>query len=123
MDHAELAKAFGAFFAVMNPFVNLPIFLGLTTGFSVAQQRILAVKVFFFSAIMSAIVLLAGAAIIGFFGVTVNQFRIAGGAVLVKIAWSMLNGTGITSTMAAMRNSSRWRPAFPASHFIPLRFQ
>jgi multiple antibiotic resistance protein len=97
MDHAELAKAFGAFFAVMNPFVNLPIFLGLTTGFSVAQQRILAVKVFIFSAIMSAVVLLAGSAIIGFFGITVNQFRIAGGAVLVKIAWSMLNGTGISS--------------------------
>lgn len=27
MDTALLVKAFGAFFAIMNPFVNLPLFL------------------------------------------------------------------------------------------------
>ncbi len=97
MNYAELTKAFGAFFAIMNPFVNLPIFLALTAGFSVAQQRTLAVKIALFSAIMCAIILLAGQKIIGFFGITVDQFRIAGGAVLAHIAWSMLNGNSITS--------------------------
>ncbi|MBB3995547.1 hypothetical protein GGR95_003204 [Sulfitobacter undariae] len=28
MDYDELAKAFGAFFAIMNPFVNLAILRG-----------------------------------------------------------------------------------------------
>jgi multiple antibiotic resistance protein len=97
MDYSELTKAFGAVFAIMNPFVNLPIFLALTAGFTVAQQRTLAVKITFFSAIMCAIILLAGQQIIGFFGITIDQFRIAGGIVLAHIAWSMLNGQNIAS--------------------------
>ncbi|PID36810.1 MAG: antibiotic resistance protein MarC [Rhodobacterales bacterium] len=92
MDKIELTKAFGAFFAIMNPFVNLPVFLALTTGFTVAQQRQLAAKITLFSAIMCAVILLGGQAIIGFFGITVDQFRIAGGVVLAHIAWTMLNG-------------------------------
>ena len=97
MDYSELTKAFGAFFAIMNPFVNLPIFLALTAGFTVGQQRTLALKITFFSAIMCAVILFAGQKIIGFFGVTIDQFRIAGGAVLAHIAWSMLNGGNIAS--------------------------
>ena len=97
MDAAELTKAFGAFFAIMNPFVNLPIFLALTAGFTIAQQRVLAVKITCFSAIMCAVILFAGQKIIGFFGVTIDQFRIAGGVVLAHIAWSMLNGGNIAS--------------------------
>lgn len=97
MDLAELTKAFGAFFAIMNPFVNLPIFLSLTSGFTVAQQRSLAFKTTVFSAIMCAIILLAGQQIISFFGIGIDGFRIAGGIVLGHIAWSMLNGHDITS--------------------------
>ncbi|MCQ0094061.1 MarC family protein [Roseovarius sp. M141] len=97
MDFTELTKAFGAFFAIMNPFVNLPIFLALSAGFSVAQQRVLAVKVTIFSAIMCVVILFAGQKIISFFGISVDQFRIAGGAVLAHIAWTMLNGGSIAS--------------------------
>lgn len=32
MDFADLSKAFGAFFAIMNPFVNLPVFLARLRG-------------------------------------------------------------------------------------------
>lgn len=92
MDQTDLLKAFGAFFAIMNPFVNLPIFLALTSDFSVAQQRQLAIKVTLFAAIMAAVILVAGQQIISFFGISVDQFRVAGGAVLAHIAWSMLNG-------------------------------
>jgi multiple antibiotic resistance protein len=97
MDYITLTKAFGAFFAVMNPFVNLPIFLALTNEFSVPQQRVLATKVAVFSAFMCAVILLAGHAIISFFGITIDQFRVAGGVVLAHISWSMLNGRGISS--------------------------
>jgi multiple antibiotic resistance protein len=46
---------------------------------------------------MCAIILFAGQQIIGFFGISIDQFRIAGGIVLAHIAWSMLNGQEITS--------------------------
>lgn len=97
MDFAFLAKAFGAFFAIMNPFVNLPIFLSLTNGYSVKEQRSLAIKIALFSLIMCAIILVAGKQIIGFFGITVNEFRVAGGIVLAHIAWNMLNGSESSS--------------------------
>jgi multiple antibiotic resistance protein len=97
MNYVDLMKALGAFFAIMNPFVNLPIFLALTAGFTVSQQRFLALKVTLFSAVMCAVILVAGKAIIGFFGITIDQFRLAGGAVLAHIAWSMLNGGGIAA--------------------------
>ncbi|MEP2715017.1 MarC family protein [Pseudophaeobacter sp.] len=97
MDYAELTRAFGAFFAVMNPFVNLPIYLALTAEYSILQQRRLAIKVTVFCTAMCIIILVAGQQIIGFFGVSIDQFRIAGGVVLAHIAWSMLNGQDITS--------------------------
>jgi len=92
-----MIKAFGAFFAIMNPFVNLPIFLSLTNGFSVEDQRRLSLKITLFSAIMCGVLLIAGQKIIEFFGITVDEFRIAGGLVLMHIAWSMLNGSSIAS--------------------------
>jgi len=97
MDAALFAKAFGAFFAIMNPFVNLPIFLSFTTGYSVKDQRSLAIKIALFSAIMCIIILLAGQQIITFFGITVDGFRIAGGIVLAGISWGMLNGSESTT--------------------------
>lgn len=93
MDYTLVAKAFGAFFAIMNPFVNLPIFLSLTSGFSIKEQRSLAVKIAIYSFVMCVVILFAGQQIINFFGITVNEFRIAGGLVLAHIAWSMLNGS------------------------------
>jgi len=97
MDSGEIAKAFGAFFAIMNPFVNLPIFLSLTSTYSVSQQRTLATKVAIICAAMCAIILLVGDYILSFFGITIDQFRIAGGIVLGHISWSMLNGASAKS--------------------------
>ncbi|MFT8585696.1 MarC family protein [Acetobacter papayae] len=97
MDHTEIIKALGTFLAVMNPFLSLPVFLAMTAGFSAGQQRALAFKVTVYSAIMCLIILLAGQKIIGFFGITIDQFRVAGGIVLAQISWSMLNGSTITS--------------------------
>ena len=81
----------------MNPFLSLPVFLAMTDGFTGAQQRALAIRVTAYSAIMCLVILLAGQKIIGFFGITIDQFRVAGGLVLVQISYSMLNGSTITS--------------------------
>ena len=97
MDYAAMAGAFGAIFAIMNPFITLPIFLALTSSFPVGQQRVLAVKVTLYSAVMCSVILVAGQPIIGFFGINVDEFRVAGGIVLAGIAWSMLNGRAISS--------------------------
>ncbi len=89
-----MVKALGGIFAIMNPFVALPMFLALTQGYSLKQQRSSAVRVVVYSAILSAAILLGGAVVLEFFGVSVSDFRIAGGIVLMMISLGMLNGTG-----------------------------
>ncbi|VAV93247.1 hypothetical protein MNBD_ALPHA04-2091 [hydrothermal vent metagenome] len=116
-----MAKAFGSFFAIMNPFVNLPIFLALTSGFTVSQQRRLAAKTALFSAIMCVVLLLAGQQIIGFFGVSVDQFRVAGGLVLAHIAWTMLNGSDNTSHQGTAREKEQMSDLSSLA-FYPITF-
>jgi len=94
MDVAVFVKAFGALFAIMNPFVALPMFLSLTEGLDPGAQRKAGLRAAGYSAILAVVVLLAGTAVLGFFGIDVNDFRIAGGIVLLMIGLGMLNGTG-----------------------------
>lgn len=92
MDTALLAKAFAGIFAIMNPFVALPMFLAMTDGYAAARQRTTALRVALYSAIMLAVIIVSGSAVLSFFGINVNDFRVAGGLVLLMIALGMLNG-------------------------------
>ncbi|MFT6558993.1 MAG: multiple antibiotic resistance protein [Sneathiella sp.] len=80
----------------MSPFLILPIFLAMTNKETVKQQRIIAVQTVLFCSILCIVVAYAGHNIIGFLGITVDHFRIAGGIVLFGIAFSMLNGREIS---------------------------
>lgn len=97
MDLAFAARFLGAFFAIMNPFVTLPIFLSMTADRTVAEQRSIALQVGTYSTVMCLVIAVAGNAIIGFFGISIDAFRVAGGLVLLGIAFSMLNGHPITA--------------------------
>lgn len=94
MDHSFAITFFGALFAIMNPLVNLPLFLALTRGYTPAEQRRAGLSVTFYSAVMCAVVALTGPQMLRFFGITVDDFRVAGGLVLAGIAFGMLNGGG-----------------------------
>ncbi|WP_316859323.1 MarC family protein [uncultured Cohaesibacter sp.] len=120
----SLLTLFGIFFAIMNPFVNLPVFLTLTDDFSVEQRKNLAIKVVLFSTIMCIVILMAGQRIISFFGIEVDDFRVAGGLVLAHIAWSMLNGNEAASHHGS--EQEKGNPSNPSSlstlAFFPLTF-
>lgn len=94
MDPALFVKAFAALFAIMNPFVALPMFLSLTSGMDAAQQRRTGLRTALYSTILAAVILVSGSMVLSFFGVSVDDFRIAGGIVLLMIGLGMLNGTG-----------------------------
>lgn len=93
MDVALFVKALGALFAVMNPLAALPLFLSLTEGYDAARQRRTAIRVALYSLVMAAVVMVGGQAVLSFFGVGVNDFRVAGGIVLMMIALGLLNGS------------------------------
>lgn len=92
VDSALFVQALGAFFAIMNPFIALPMFLALTSGYDHARQRRTGLRVVVYSAVMSIVVMASGSAILGFFGISVSHFRVAGGIVLMTIGLGMLNG-------------------------------
>ena len=87
-------RFFGALFAIMNPLMVLPLFLALTDRFTAAEQRRTALAVTGYAAIMCAVIAAAGSSILAFFGVRIDDFRVAGGLVLAIIALNMPNGAG-----------------------------
>lgn len=92
MDTVFFLKFLSALFAIMNPFVNLPVFLSLTDGLDRAAQRRTGLAVVAYSAGLCAMIALAGRQVLGFFGISVADFRVAGGLVLVLIGLGMLHG-------------------------------
>ena len=121
MDTAYAIKLFGALFAIMNPISNLPIFLGVTEGASVATQRAIALKVALYALVMGAVFSLAGSAVLKLFGITIADFRTAGGLVLLLIALNMLNGDHSSSHHGSEGEQEDFPDAASAA-FYPLTF-
>lgn len=94
MDQTYGLRFFGALFAIMNPLMVLPLFLSLTDRFTPAEQRRTALAVTLYAAIMCAVIAVAGQRLLAFFGIGIDDFRLAGGLVLSGIALNMLNGAG-----------------------------
>ena len=72
-------------FALLNPFGMLPIFIGYTSGRSIGVQRWLALFVSITVLGLMLLFLFAGTALLRFFGITLDAFRIAGGILLLLI--------------------------------------
>jgi multiple antibiotic resistance protein len=103
----------------MNPIANLPIFLSLTTGMTQGEQRRTAILVTVTVAIGSVISALAGTAILSFFGLDVNHFRLAGGLIVLLIALSMLNGDSHASHAGSDSEQAGYKSASNVA-FYPL---
>lgn len=114
--------AFGALFAIMNPFINLPVFLSLTDTLTVAAQRRAALRVTLSTAVFALVVLLGGSTVLGLFGLEVDDFRVAGGIVLMMIALGMLNGGSPVHT--GNKDERRHAASQPGSDiaFYPMTF-
>ncbi|AOZ72935.1 antibiotic resistance protein MarC [Boudabousia tangfeifanii] len=122
MSGALFLKAFGALFAIMNPFVNLPIFLGLTGGYSVAEQKRTALKTVLSSTIMAVIIFFSGTALLRFFGVDLDNFRIAGGLMLLIIGLGMLRGSGSTTHEGTDGEKKEISSSSESISFYPMTF-
>lgn len=89
-------KVFAALFAIMNPIANVPVFLSLTDGASVAERRKIAGTVSIGVVVGCVVSAVVGGPILHAFGLTVNDFRLAGGLLVLLIALSMLHGSSST---------------------------
>lgn len=121
MDTDLFPRALGALFAIMNPFVCLPFFLSLTTGSSPAAMRRTALATTAYAALLCAAVALGGQALLGFFGITVEDFRVAGGLVLLLIGLGMLKGDDNTAHQRTAQERAS-APDVGDVSFYPLAF-
>ena len=84
---------FMAFFAIMNPVANLPLFLALTKGSEPSVRRQVAVQSLLIAFCIVLLVCISGNLIFRIFGITIPAFRIAGGALVILIGFQMLHGS------------------------------
>ena len=90
MEAGFLITAFATLFVVINPPGLTPLFIALTRGMSVAQRRAIARRGCFIAAVLLLIFAVAGEAVLGFIGISMPAFRIAGGLLLFLTALEML---------------------------------
>ena len=94
MDHplTLFGSAFAAFFAIMNPIANTPIFLGLTEQLDESTTRSVAVRSILLAFLIVASFALGGNALLHVFGITLSGFRIAGGLLVALVGYHLLQG-------------------------------
>ncbi|MBE0412873.1 MarC family protein [Yoonia sp.] len=85
-----LIAAFTTMFIIMDPPGLAPVFIALTQGMTAAQRRIIAIRACVVSAGLMLLFLFLGEAVLGFIGISMDAFRIAGGVLLFLTALDML---------------------------------
>lgn len=90
MDSAFLITAFATLFVVIDPPGLVPLFIALTQGMDAPHRRRLARRACVIAFILLTMFGLAGETLLGFIGITMPAFRIAGGILLFLTALDML---------------------------------
>ncbi len=88
---ALLFASFTSLFSVVNPLAAMPLFLSLTDRFSEKERIQTAKKASFYMFGVLITFLLIGTYILSFFGISLAGIRIAGGLIIMRAAYSMLN--------------------------------
>ncbi len=90
IDAAFLITAFTALFVVIDPPAQTPIFVALTQGMDKQTRRGIATRACLTAAGILAMFAAFGEAVLGFVGISMEAFRVAGGVLLFLTALDML---------------------------------
>ncbi|MFC3615945.1 MarC family protein [Lutimaribacter marinistellae] len=90
VDTAFLITAFTTLFVVIDPFGTTPVFVALTHEMPAATRRRIAVRACVTSIAVLLVFAAFGEAVLGFIGISMPAFRVAGGALLFLTALDML---------------------------------
>jgi len=85
-----LIAAFTTMFIIMDPPGLVPVFIALTQGMSAEQRRAIAVRACIVAGVLMILFLFVSEAVLGFIGISMDAFRIAGGILLFLTALDML---------------------------------
>jgi multiple antibiotic resistance protein len=90
MTMAEAITVFVALFVVIDPIGLSPMFIAITRGMSTHARRAIAIRSCVVAVGLLTVFGLAGEAVLGFLGISLSAFRIAGGILLFLTALDML---------------------------------
>ncbi|OUS37563.1 MarC family transcriptional regulator [Rhodobacterales bacterium 56_14_T64] len=90
IDSAFLITSFVTLFVIVDPIGLTPVFLALTQGMTPATRRSVGLRACFTAAGLLALFAAFGEAVLGFVGISMAAFRVAGGALLFLTALDML---------------------------------
>jgi multiple antibiotic resistance protein len=90
----SFVKAFIAYFVIIDPVGNALVFSALTRGKGADYARRMAGRSAFFSLTLVIIFGLWGEAILGYLGIEMDSFRIAGGLLIFYTAFGMITKSG-----------------------------
>lgn len=82
---------FTSLFAIVNPVVNIPIFLELTSGADKATKKRVAKMSTLTAFIIVLVFVFLGKSIFDFLGITIPAFRITGGILLFYVGFELLS--------------------------------
>ncbi|CAL4321533.1 YchE family NAAT transporter [Buchnera aphidicola] len=83
---------FFSLFALVNPIGLIPIFSSITSKQTIKERNRTNLIANISVSIILSISLFLGQTILNIFGISINSFRIAGGILVIAIAFSMLTG-------------------------------
>lgn len=90
MDFTILIPAFATLFVIIDPIGLMPLFVAMTQGMSQQRRRSIALRSVATAAVLLTLFGLLGETVLGFIGISMDAFRIAGGALLFLTALDML---------------------------------
>ena len=90
MDTTFLISAFVTLFVVIDPIGLAPLFVALTAGEGAKRRRAYALRACAIAAGLLTLFGIAGESLLGFIGISMGAFRIAGGMLLFLTALEML---------------------------------
>lgn len=88
---ALLIASFTSLFSVVNPLAAMPVFLSLTNRFSDEERVKTATKASIYMFGILIVFLLIGTYVLSFFGISLPGVRIAGGLIIMRAGYAMLN--------------------------------
>jgi multiple antibiotic resistance protein len=108
---AEIVKSclvvLTALFPIVDPLGNIPIFLGLTRGYSTTDRTILSRKIALNSLWLLIGSMLIGSHILKFFGISIPVVQIGGGMVVMWTGWTLLQRDAEQEQEHAQKKVSR----------------
>ncbi|MCU4136961.1 YchE family NAAT transporter [Buchnera aphidicola (Sitobion miscanthi)] len=91
-DLSIYIKFFIGLCALVNPIGMIPIFTTITNNQSSLERKKTNLVANFSASLILLISLFFGSNILNIFGISINSFRIAGGILIISIAFSMISG-------------------------------